>query len=101
MPGAVRKGPAGGGPALLVLLAVPMGAAGGLGALIVLTHVLPGLAQHGGGALGTFVGLFVVAAAMALALAYRGWLAGLTGWRGTLWLGLWLVVLLLEGLLLK
>ena len=55
MPGAVRKRPAGGGPALLVLLAVPMGAAGGLGALIALAHILPQLPRYGGGALGTFV----------------------------------------------
>ncbi len=97
-----RKPPGGGGPAWLVLLATPVGAALGLGALIVLAHVLPELGQQrGGGPLGTFIGVFVVAAALALALAYRRWLAWLTGWRGTLWLLLWLVVLLLEGLLLK
>ncbi len=97
-----RKSAAAGGPALLVLLATPVGAALGLGTLVVLAHLLPELGQQrGGGPLGAFVGVFVVAAALALALSYRRWLAGLTGWRGTLWLLLWLVVLLLEGLLLK
>ncbi len=97
-----QRRPGGGGPALLVLLAAPAGAALGFGALILLAHLVPELGQQrGGGPLGTFVGVFVVAAAMALALAYRRWLAWLTGWRGMLWLLLWLVVLLLEGLLLK
>ncbi len=95
-----RKPPAAGGPALLVLLATPVGAALGLGALIVLAHVLPEVSERAG-PLWLFIGVFVVAAALALALAYRRWLVGLTGWRGALWLFLWLVVLLLEGLLLK
>lgn len=85
---------------MLVLLATPAGAALGLGALIALAHGLPELSERGG-PLWLFIGVFVVAAALALALAYRRWLVGLTGWRGTLWLLLWLVVLLLEGLLLK
>ena len=97
---ATRSEPAGGRPALLVLLAIPVGAAVGLGALIVVAHLLPDLPPRGGGPLGTFVGVFVVVATIILALAYRRWLAGLTGWRGTLWLALWLAVLLLEGLLL-
>ncbi len=95
-----RNVPGGGGPALLVLLATPVGAALGLGVLIVLAHVLPELSERAG-PLWVFIGVFVVAGALALALAYRRWLVWLTGWRGVLWLGLWLVVLLLEGLLLK
>ncbi len=101
MPESTRNRAVGGGAALLVLLALPVGAALGLGALIVAAHLLPELPAHGGGPLGTFVGVFMVAAAMWLAFAYRRWLAWLTGWRGAAWLVLWLVVLLLEGLLLK
>ncbi len=77
-----------------------MGAAVGLGILIVIAHLRPTLPRHGGGPLGSFVGVFVVACATAIALAYRNVLAAVTGWRAVAWLALWLGLLLVEYLLL-
>ncbi len=77
-----------------------MGAAFGLGILIVIAHLRPTLPRHGGGPLGSFVGVFVVASAIGLALAYRRVLLSVTGWRAGVWLSLWLGLLLVEYLLL-